>query len=532
MWIQAPADPIRTRPILIDERTTPRRLTLRVITGARRFTVPAAVLSITHQLGEALVPVVMGIAIDRAVRTGDATQLALWIAVLAADFAVLSFSYRFGSRIGELGMLAVQHQLRELVGEHLLTRPAARGVTAAPGVALSLATSDVNRLAWTVAIGVYPIGELAAVLFGGAVLLAISWPLGLAVLLGAPLLLWLTDRAGAPLRRRSVDEQAAAADAAGEAADLMTGYRVLKGIRAEAAAAARYRAASHEALVRTLRSRQAEGVFTGAMSLATGLFLTAIAVAAGLLAFHGELGLGELVTVIGLTQFLLAPLQGFARSTGAIWAAGTASASRLLDLLREQTVAEEGATRDAVARTADELELDAAELVIVSADGMAAREFLSQLRRRRPDALVVPHEAHLFAGTVRDNVALPGVPWERAASALADAHCEDFSSILPDGWDSPVGEGGAALSGGQRQRVALARALAQDAQLLVLHEPTTAVDAVTEASIAQRLHRARRGRRTVVVTRSPALLGVADRVLTIEPGTADESGAEPGGGGS
>jgi putative ABC transport system ATP-binding protein len=158
------------------------------------------------------------------------------------------------------------------------------------------------------------------------------------------------------------------------------------------------------------------------------------------------------------------------------------------------------------------------ELVAVSADARSARAVLDVIRAERPDALVVPHEAHLFAGSVRENVTLPGVPAERATSALDAAGCGELAHVLPDGWETPVGEGGAALSGGQRQRVALARALAQDVPLLVLHDPTTAVDAVTEATIADGLRRLRAGRRTVIVTRSPALLQVADRVVTVPDG--------------
>ncbi|MGI5191784.1 ABC transporter ATP-binding protein [Promicromonospora sp. CA-289599] len=534
-WPQTPAEPVRTREIRVDERTTPRRLTLRVMTGARRYTVPAAALSVTHQLGEALVPVLMGVAIERAVSTGDVAQLVLWVALLAADFALLSFSWRFGSRLAELGTLVVQHQLRSMVSAHLLTRGPSRGASASPGVALSLATSDVSRLSSAVAIGVYPVGQLAAVVFGGTVLLVISWPLGLAVLLGAPAVLWLTDRTGGSLRRRSGDEQEAAAAAAGEAADLMSGYRVLKGVHAEAEAGRRYRRASGVALESTLRARRAEGLFVGTMDLTTGLFVTAITVAAGILAVRGAIGIVELVTVVGLTQFLLEPLQSLARNAGTLWASANASAKRLLELLREEpgpaqgtdtaastgSVAERTVAESLLAELAQDM--PSGELVAVAADARTARALLHTIRGARLAALVVPHEAHLFAGTVRENVALPGADDNRAdadrvADALDAAGCGELAEILPDGWDTPVGEGGASLSGGQRQRVALARALATDAPVLVLHDPTTAVDAVTEASIADGLRRVRAGRRTVVFTRSPALLQVADRVVTVASG--------------
>ena len=527
LLLQAPAEPIRTRPLRIDDATTPQRLTLRAMVGAPRYSVPAAALSITHQIGEALVPVLMGLAIERAVSTGDLAQLLLWLGLLAADFALLSFSWRFGSRLGELGMLAVQHRLRTLVTEHLLLRASgARRASDQPGVALSLATSDVNRLSASVEIGVYPVGQFAAVLFGGSVLLAVSWPLGVAVLVGAPLLLWFTERAGRTLRRRSGDEQEAAAVAAGQAADLMAGYRVIRGIGAEAEASRRYRQTSRAALSSTLHARRAEGVFGGTMDVASGLFLTGVAVAAGLSALAGGLGLGQLIAVVGLAQFLIEPLQYAARNAGGLWASATASSARLLALLREGDCdgdcdcdGDADATGEMSHRPAvshDIGPIAEGELVGVAAYGAEADRLIAALLQTHPDALAVPHAAHLFTGTVWQNVALPGVGDAHARGALTAAGCDELDELLPHGWNSTVGEGGSALSGGQRQRVALARALAQNVPVLVLDDPTTAVDAVTEAAIADRLREYRAGRRTVVVTHSPALLAIADRVVRLD----------------
>ncbi len=535
MLLQAPTEPIPTRALPVTDRTTPRGLTWRVVRAAPRYSVPAAALSITHQVGEALVPVIMGLAIERAVATGDPLQLVLWLGLLGADFLMLSFSWRFGSRLAELGTLAVQHRLRTTVAAHLMRRaPRAGRPSEQPGVALSLATSDANRLSEAVSIGVYPVGQLAAVLFGGAVLLTLSWPLGLAVLVGAPLLLWLTERAGRTLRDRSGAEQRAAAAAAGRAADLLSGYRVIRGIGAEAEAARRYRQASRTALADTVRARRAEGVFGGAMSIVTGLFLTAIAVCAAVLALSGSLSVGAFVAVVGLAQFLIDPLRVLALYTGTWWASATASAARLLDVLRdtepdvegveasraparpaEQSLLAAGSPTDGLA---DDLAVRPGEFVVVACAGERSVAVAAALRARHPDALHAPHVAHLFAGTVTENVAPPGADAETLAAALRAAACDDLAGILPEGLDSRVGENGTALSGGQRQRVALARALAHDPDLLVLHDPTTAVDAVTEARIAEGVHASRRHRRTLVVTRAPAFAAVADRVVHVTEG--------------
>lgn len=101
---------------------------------------------------------------------------------------------------------------------------------------------------------------------------------------------------------------------------------------------------------------------------------------------------------------------------------------------------------------------------------------------------------------------------------MTAAGVAQVAQSLPDGEDTAVSERGRSLSGGQRQRVALARALAADRPVLVVHDPTTAVDTVTEAGIATGVREIRKGRTTVLVTNSPALLSVTDRVVLLEDG--------------
>jgi putative ABC transport system ATP-binding protein len=132
--------------------------------------------------------------------------------------------------------------------------------------------------------------------------------------------------------------------------------------------------------------------------------------------------------------------------------------------------------------------------------------------------LVAAHDADLFEGSLASNVSTED---ERV---LVAAGADEVAHALPDGLHTELTERARSLSGGQRQRVALARALAVDAPVLVLHDPTTAVDAVTEARIATGLKELRDGRTTILVTTSPALLAVADRVVVLEDGTITAEG--------
>ena len=127
---------------------------------------------------------------------------------------------------------------------------------------------------------------------------------------------------------------------------------------------------------------------------------------------------------------------------------------------------------------------------------------LAAVRRR---VVVSENDPRLFTGVLREELDPSGVHDDAALlEALSVASGEDILEALPGGLDSEVEERGRSFSGGQRQRLALARALLTDAETLVLVEPTSAVDAHTEARIAGRLAQARRGRTTVVMTRQPA----------------------------
>ncbi|MEU9604053.1 thiol reductant ABC exporter subunit CydD [Streptomyces sp. NPDC048057] len=129
----------------------------------------------------------------------------------------------------------------------------------------------------------------------------------------------------------------------------------------------------------------------------------------------------------------------------------------------------------------------------------------------------VPQRPYFFAGTIAENVRLARPDAEDAAveTALRQAGAYDFVAALPDGVQTPLGEDGAGLSAGQRQRLALARAFLADRPLLLLDEPTAALDGETEAGVVEAVRRLAAGRTVLLVVHRPALLAVADRVVTL-----------------
>ncbi len=404
-------------------------------------------------------------------------------------------------------------------------------------------------------------GVLAAITVAAVVLLRISLPLGLLVVLGLPPLLVAVNRIARPLTRRAGDQQARAAQVAGLATDLVTGLRVLKGAGGHDAAVARYRRSSRDALDATLSAARMEAAYDGAMTIFTGAFLVLVTLVAGRLAADGRISIGELIAAVGLTQFLVGPLQRLTQ-VGAELARSRASAHRVAALLSAPPAVLDAAPAaqppprgrlrlSGVASGAlRDLTIDVpagSSVAILAADPHEARALLACLARDvDPDAgtieldgiafdalplerlrravLVAPHDAELFGGTLAENL-VPRADGEAPLDAvLAASAADEVVATLPDGLDSAMTERGQSLSGGQRQRIALARALLAMPTVLVLQDPTTAVDAATEARIAAGLRSARAGRTTIVLTSSPALLAASDRVIVIEDGGVAATG--------
>ncbi|MFD9959501.1 ABC transporter ATP-binding protein [Amycolatopsis sp. NPDC058986] len=541
---------------------TGRDVLRRAIAGQRRPIVFASVLAAGHQAGEALVPVVIGVVIDQAVAGGSGWVLLGWLAVLGAVFAGLSNCYRFGARAAERAAERSAHDLRIEVSRRVLHPRGGAETGNLAGELVSIGTSDARRVGVVDAIIPFGVAALSGLLVSAVMLLRMSVPLGLLVLLGTPPILVLAHLIGKPLERRSEAEQERSAHASGVATDLVAGLRVLKGIGAEPAAIERYRRTSRSSLLATLRAARAQAWHNGALLALTGIFIAVVALVGGKLALDGHISVGDLVAAVGLAQYLITPFSVFAEVNSDL-AQGRASAGRIAAVLSAPHAVDGGSAALPSPATGHvrlsavshgelrEIDLEArpGELLgVVAADPGDATALLDCLSRTADPAsgsvlvdaaplstvdperlrevvLVAAHDADLFAGTLAENVRAGGV---RTAEAMTAAAADEVASALPSGVATAVSERGRSLSGGQRQRVALARALAADAPVLVLHDPTTAVDTVTEARIAEGLTRLRRGRTTILVATSPALLAATDRVVLLDGGRVTGEGTHTG----
>ncbi|HEX7050765.1 MAG TPA: ABC transporter ATP-binding protein [Longimicrobiales bacterium] len=160
----------------------------------------------------------------------------------------------------------------------------------------------------------------------------------------------------------------------------------------------------------------------------------------------------------------------------------------------------------------------------IRVDGVDLRAL--QQRSLRRQIGVVLQDTLLFNDTVRGNIAYgrPEATRREIEAAARAANAHDFILRLPQGYDTPVGERGAALSGGERQRIAIARALLKDPPILILDEATSALDAESEALVQEALARLVRGRTTFIIAHRLSTIMGADRILVLKDGRIAEAG--------
>ncbi len=557
--------------------TTATRLLVRSLRRHRARVIGAIVGFCGHQTCETLVPVAIGVVIDRAVVTGDVGNLIVGVVGILVLFVVLMSSWRLGARLSFGAMQRETHQLRVELAARVLDPRGAR--TGKPmGEVLSVATSDAMRSAAILRVGPSFVAACCALVIAAAVLLSIDVVLGVVVLIGAPALVAFVQVMAPRLTRRNIVQQEATGATTALATDLVRGGRALRGVGAETNAVDRYRRSSQATLQATLAAARTGGVYQAATLLASGLFLAVVAGLAGWFAIEGRITVGELITIVGLAQFLGEPVRGLGE-LGQALAVARSSAGRVVSVLTSRSV-NDGGTRHVDGShgvrvenvsyrglSGIDFEMAPGELLGIVAEEPADADALLDLlagRVSRDDhtgrvlvdgvsldeaalvdartaVLVEQHDVALFAGTIRSNVlaGVADVDPARLSAALVASAADDVVAAHPDGLEREIVDRGASLSGGQRQRLGLTRALLARPPVLVLHDPTTAVDAVTEETIAAGLVAFRHGvgasegsdgpggsagAATIVVTSSPAILGHTDRVLVVRGGVIAATG--------
>ncbi|MFH9488327.1 ABC transporter ATP-binding protein [Streptomyces halstedii] len=513
-----------------------------------------------YQAGETAFPIALGLIVEHTLRDRHLGSLGLSVAALAVIITTVSLSWRFGMRVLQKANTTEAHRWRVRVAACGL-QPVGRDLDLKSGEVLTIATEDADQTADIIEVVPLLVSSLVAVVVAAVALGLADIRLGLLVIVGTVAILSVLGVMSRRIGSSTREQQARVARAGAKVADLITGLRPLHGFGGNHAAFRSYRRVSAEARSQAITVARVNGVYAGTALALNAVLAAAVTLTAGRLAFEGRITIGELVMAVGLAQFIMEPLKLFSEMPKYVMMA-RASAERMALVLSAPPVTTPGTGLPAAG---GDLEIDcvrygslrelkfrvpAGEFVAVTAyRPRAAADLASILAGNTPPhayegvvrlggreiadlsieavrahMLVNPYDGEIFAGTLRSNIDPSGtsgsVPEAVEASMLTDV-----VALHREGLDHAVRDRGANLSGGQRQRLSLARALAADTDVLVLHDPTTAVDAVTEQLIARNIAKLRRGRTTVVLTSSPALLDAADRVLVLDDGavTAEDS---------
>jgi ABC-type multidrug transport system fused ATPase/permease subunit len=505
---------------------------------------------IVWMVAQAVLPAVIGHAIDDGIAARDVDALLRWTAVMLVIGLLQAVAGIMRHRFAVTNWLTAAYRTVQLVARHATHLGATLPKRVATGEVVAIGTNDLSHLGNAMDVLARVAGAVVSFLVVAAILLRTSVTLGLVVLVGVPLLLLLVGPLLKPLQRRNLAQREMMGALSNLATDIVSGLRILRGIGGERVFHERYVRDSQQVRRAGVQVGRLQSVLDALQVLLPGVFVVLVVWLGARFAVQGRISAGELVAFYGYAAFLMIPLRT-ATEFANKWIRAHVSAKRVVRVLALQPEVVDpdpahGWVYDEPAHDAELVDVqsglrvphglvtalvsDRPEETALLADRLgryADGEVrwgdvpLSGLPRGvvRRRIVVSDAETSLFSGVLREQVDIRGRGEAALAAALRTASAEDVLDALPDGLDSVVAERGRSFSGGQRQRLVLARVLAADPEVLVLVEPTSAVDAHTEARIADRLVAHRAGRTTVVTTTSPLLLDRVDRVAFLRGGS-------------
>lgn len=508
-----------------------------------------------HFLSVCGLPFCVGFAIQAVVDRSGA-RLALAGGLIALCGLGIAVGDTMLHRTAVTNWITAAARVQQLLARRTAQLGSALTRRVAAGEVVAVSTGDVEKIGWFVeAVSRFTAAAVTIVVV--CVALVVYEPaLGIVVAVGVPVLA-LAVLPLLPRATRRADFQREKAGRATElASDTVAGLRVLRGIGGEELFLDRYRRASQEVRHAAVRSARMWSLIAAVQVLLPGLLLIAVVWHGVNLAREGRITVGEMITVYSAVMIMSYPLHHFVEIAMA-YSFSRPSAKRAARVLALERAMDSEGSRAAVAPAGDLYDPatgllapagrltavvcgdpDASGVLAERLGGHAAASsdlpsaFLGgvpldelPLDSARTAVLVQDKDPVLLSGSLRELLDVPASGGVSAEDALAAAQCGDVLDALAQGsldaenpMDARITERGRSLSGGQRQRLALARSLITDPEVLVLDEPTSAVDSHTEARIADGIRSLRQGRTTVVFTSSPLLLDHADRVVLVHEG--------------
>ena len=508
------------------------------------------VFGISWMLAQALTPVAIGRGIN-AIGNRHHDGLWLWSGVVLGLGVILAVSGIIRHRFAVTNWMVASFRTIQLLGEHLADTATPVTSVIPTGDVVNTMASDATRIGGAYDVIARFAGAIVSYIVVAIIMLQTSVSLGLIVLIGVPLLVVGISPLIKPLQRRqmAVRDQAGKLTAIG--ADTVAGLRILRGIGGEQVFLARYKDKSQAVRTAGIAAAVPQATLDTAQVALPAIFILIVTWVGARLTLDGSINAGQLVAFYGFAVFLVAPLRtatefvekvtranvGARKVLAVLTIPSSARTANLVEPPPEGSDLVDGPTgltiafgqlvglcgTDPAASAALAERLGAFAVPAATFGGVQLTDLaMAEVRRR---IVVSETEPRLFTGPLRTELD----PTEEAtefdlAAALTVASAHDVIEALPLGLDEVVEERGRAFSGGQRQRLALARVLLAAKEVLILIEPTSAVDAHTEMAIAERLKEARTGRTTVVVTSSPLLLDRCDVVAYLEGATLVTTG--------
>jgi ABC-type multidrug transport system fused ATPase/permease subunit len=535
----------------VPDSRSPGRYLWWVMRGQRATLLGGMTFGTIWMVAQAIMPALIGKAIDQGVANGDTSRLLFWAGMLLLAGVVQAAAGIIRHRFAVMNWLMGAYRTVQVITRHSVKLGATLTKRVATGEVVAIGTADLAQIGNALDVYGRAAGALISFTVVSVILLRASVTLGLVVLIGVPVLLLAITPILRPLQRRSMTQREQMGELTTLASDIVGGLRVLRGIGGEDVFHDRYARDSQRVRMAGVMVAKMQSLLDALQVLLPGLFVVAVVWLGARFAVQGTISVGELVAFYGYAAFLMMPLRTateFAQKqiralvacrrivkvlsvepeivdpqdpqdepgVGDLVDHGSGVTIRpgILTAIVSEPPEEAAAVADRLGRFTD---------ANVTLAGVALAELPKDTVRRR--ILVSDTGSMLFSGRLFEELDLRDSGNEpRIDSALRTTSSEDITEALPEGLDADVEERGRSFSGGQRQRLVLTRALMADPEILVLVDPTSAVDAHTEARIAERLTDHRRGRTTVVTTTSPLLLDRADHVTFLLDGNVVAQG--------
>lgn len=500
---------------------------------------------------QAVMPAVIGRAIDRGVADKDGSALLTYAGIMLGLGILQAVTGIMRHRFAVTNWLTTSYRTVQLVTRQAVHLGGTLPRKVSTGEVAAIGGTDLAHLGNVMDVSARFAGAIVAFLLVAVILLNSSLALGLLVLVGVPALMLLIGPLLKPLNRRTAHQRQLMGNLSNTASDIVSGLRVLRGIGGEQVFHDRYKRESQETRFAGVQVARLQSVLDALQIFLPGVFVVLVVWLGARYAVQGRITPGELVAFYGYSAFLMIPLRTATEYANKL-IRGRVSAARVCRVLALEPDHLDPAAPAAVPAAGAEL-ADARTGLRVRSGRITA-----VVSDQSDEAAALADRLGLCAPEVDDEVTLGGVPLtslrrddvrERIVvsdtgsmlfsgrlgtvlsssdgdvrSALDTAATDDIFEALPEGLETVVAERGRTFSGGQRQRLVLARALAVDPEILVLVEPTSAVDAHTEARIAARLREHRAGRTTVVVSSSPLVLDAVDEVAFLSDGRVTATG--------